>query len=94
MYNQKIIDFANASLRTLILAYREVDQLSDNPEDIENDLVLVGLVGIMDPLRPGVPDAISKCQMAGITVRMVTGDNLLTAIAISKDAGIIPRDAT
>ena len=61
MYNQKIIDFANASLRTLILAYREVDQLSDNPEDIENDLVLVGLVGIMDPLRPGVPDAISKC---------------------------------
>lgn len=54
----------------------------------------MGLVGIMDPLRPGVSDAISKCHQAGITVRMVTGDNLLTAIAISKDAGIIPLSAT
>lgn len=55
---------------------------------------MIGLVGIMDPLRPGVTDAISKCHTAGITVRMVTGDNILTAIAISKDAGIIPVDAT
>eukprot|EP00703_Trepomonas_sp_PC1_P002587 JAP94019.1 Plasma membrane calcium-transporting ATPase [Trepomonas sp. PC1] len=94
MYEQQIVQFANQSLRTLILAYREVDQLPENPEDIEEELTLVGLVGIMDPLRPGVPEAISNCQGAGITVRMVTGDNLLTAIAISKDAGIIPTDAT
>ena len=48
----------------------------------------------MDPLRPGVPTAIDRCNHAGITVRMVTGDNLITAIAISKDAHIIPVNAS
>lgn len=55
---------------------------------LEVDMVLDGIVGIADPLRPEVPDAIRKCQRAGITVRMVTGDNLATAVAIAKEAGI------
>lgn len=55
---------------------------------------MVCLVGIQDPLRPAVKQAIADCKRASITVRMVTGDNLITAIAISKDAGIIPSHLT
>lgn len=54
------------------------------PDNLENELIMVCLVGIEDPLRPNVIDAVKHCKKAGITVRMVTGDNILTAIAISK----------
>jgi len=50
------------------------------------------MIGIKDPLRSSVKDAIAKCQSAGITVRMVTGDNDQTAFAIAKDCGIVPPD--
>lgn len=50
--------------------------------------VWLGLIGIQDPLRPEVPEAVRKCQMAGVTVRMCTGDNLDTAVAISRQCGI------
>jgi P-type E1-E2 ATPase len=49
------------------------------------------MVGIKDPLRSSVKEAIAKCQSAGITVRMVTGDNDQTAFAIAKDCGILPE---
>lgn len=45
----------------------------------EQNLVLIGIVGIRDPIRPEVPDAVRSCQRMGITVRMITGDNLITA---------------
>jgi len=57
-------------------------------EDIFFDMILFGIVGIQDPLRPGVPDAVRQCHMAGVTVRMVTGDNLETAKAIARECGI------
>jgi len=50
---------------------------------------MVGIFGLMDPLRPGIRDAVEQCRRSGINVRMVTGDNLDTAIAISREAGII-----
>lgn len=50
---------------------------------------MVGIFGLMDPLRPGIKDAVAQCHQSGINVRMVTGDNLDTAIAISREAGII-----
>jgi Ca2+-transporting ATPase len=50
---------------------------------------MVGIFGLMDPLKPGIRDAVLQCYRSGINVRMVTGDNLDTAIAISKEAGII-----
>lgn len=50
------------------------------------------MTGIQDPLRPGINEAVNTCKKAGVTVRMVTGDNMDTAIAISKEAGIIDRD--
>lgn len=52
-------------------------------------MVMVGIFGLIDPLRPGIKDAIAQCHRSGINVRMCTGDNLDTAIAISLDAGII-----
>ncbi|EGR29017.1 hypothetical protein IMG5_164760 [Ichthyophthirius multifiliis] len=90
--------FADASLRTILIAYKEypasqmTEQLLSNDENLESDLIILGLTGIQDPLRPGISEAVSTCRAAGITVRMVTGDNLDTAIAISKEAGIIAQD--
>ena len=93
-FESKIHEFARQSLRTLILGYKEIPGETDDHDYMESDLVMVCLVGIQDPLRPGVEKAIDSCFNAGITVRMVTGDNKETAIAISKDAHIIPRDAS
>lgn len=53
-------------------------------------MTLVGIFGIKDELRDGINEAVLKCQQAHVTVRMVTGDNLDTAVAIAKEAGIIP----
>ncbi|KAF7666908.1 hypothetical protein LDENG_00088480 [Lucifuga dentata] len=85
---------ASEGLRTICLAYR--DFLPTNKEvNWENEAkILTGLtcicvVGIEDPIRPEVPDAIRKCQRAGITVRMVTGDNINTARAIATKCGIL-----
>merc|ERR1712054_643923 len=58
----------------------------------ENALTMIGIVAIEDPLRPEVPGAIARCYKAGIDVRMVTGDNLNTAISIAKNAGILRKE--
>lgn len=59
---------------------------------LESDLTMVAIFGLKDPLRPGVRDAVEKCHKAGINVRMVTGDNLVTAKAISVEAGILTQE--
>ena len=61
----------------------------DDEDKIISNLTSICIVGIEDPVRPGVPDAIKQCQRAGITVRMVTGDNINTARAIATKCGII-----
>lgn len=61
-------------------------------ETVESGLCLVGIFGLQDPLRPGIKQAVEQCHVSGINVRMVTGDNIDTAIAISKEAGIIQDD--
>ncbi|KAF8453833.1 hypothetical protein BGX38DRAFT_1268345 [Terfezia claveryi] len=63
-------------------------------EDIFFDMTLFGVVGIQDPLRPGVSEAVHQCHMAGVTVRMVTGDNVETAKAIAKECGIYDKSHT
>uniref|UniRef100_A0A672HG82 Calcium-transporting ATPase n=1 Tax=Salarias fasciatus TaxID=181472 RepID=A0A672HG82_SALFA len=92
---KKVIEpMASEGLRTICLAYRDFSTADGEPDwDNEND-ILTGLtcicvVGIEDPVRPEVPDAIRKCQRAGITVRMVTGDNINTARAIATKCGIL-----
>ncbi|XP_029549293.1 plasma membrane calcium-transporting ATPase 1 isoform X1 [Salmo trutta] len=81
-------------LRTICVAYRDFPAEAgepnwDNEADILNELTCICVVGIEDPVRPEVPDAILKCQRAGITVRMVTGDNINTARAIATKCGIL-----
>ncbi|CAB3385775.1 Hypothetical predicted protein [Cloeon dipterum] len=90
-------------LRTISIAYRdfvpgkaEINQVHcdnepnwDDEENIVNNLTCLCIVGIEDPVRPEVPEAIRKCQRAGITVRMVTGDNINTARSISMKCGIV-----
>ncbi|KAK9970926.1 hypothetical protein ABG768_026828 [Culter alburnus] len=91
---KKVIEpMACEGLRTICIAYREfpADPMPDweNETDIVSNLTCITVVGIEDPVRPEVPDAIKKCQRAGITVRMVTGDNINTARAIAAKCGII-----
>jgi P-type E1-E2 ATPase len=59
---------------------------------LEKNLIVIGVVGIKDPLKESVPEAVLNCKKAGIIVRMVTGDNTETATAIAKDAQIIPTN--
>ncbi|XP_053154082.1 plasma membrane calcium-transporting ATPase 3 isoform X4 [Hemicordylus capensis] len=91
---KKVIEpMACDGLRTICIAYRDFpagkEPEWDNENDIVIDLTCIAVVGIEDPVRPEVPDAILKCQRAGITVRMVTGDNINTARAIAAKCGII-----
>ncbi|KAG8050710.1 hypothetical protein GUJ93_ZPchr0009g138 [Zizania palustris] len=84
-----INSFASETLRTLCLAYKEVDDIADNADSPSSGFTLVAIFGIKDPVRPGVKDAVATCLSAGITVRMVTGDNINTAKAIAKECGIL-----
>ncbi|XP_034391998.1 plasma membrane calcium-transporting ATPase 1-like isoform X2 [Cyclopterus lumpus] len=85
---------ASEGLRTICLAYRDFNAADGEPNWEDEARILTGLtciavVGIEDPVRPEVPDAIKRCQRAGITVRMVTGDNIDTARAIATKCGIL-----
>ena len=86
------VEFANGTLRTLLLTYKEVKSVPTEWDEIENNLVVLSMVGIKDPLRDGIADAVQRCNEGGVRVRMVTGDNKITAIAIAKEAGILPED--
>ncbi|XP_028905953.1 plasma membrane calcium-transporting ATPase 2 isoform X9 [Ornithorhynchus anatinus] len=91
---KKVIEpMACDGLRTICVGYRDFPSSPEpdweNENDILNDLTCICVVGIEDPVRPEVPEAIRKCQRAGITVRMVTGDNINTARAIAIKCGII-----
>ena len=81
-------EMANQALRVLAIAYRELPKNYDN-EDVERDIIFVGLVGMIDPPREGVKEAISVCKKAGIKPVMVTGDHKLTAVAIARMIGLI-----
>ncbi|TDH10971.1 hypothetical protein EPR50_G00080960 [Perca flavescens] len=93
MVKQVIEPMACEGLRTICIAYRDLPGSPEpdweNEADIMTELTCITVVGIEDPVRPEVPDAIRKCQRAGITVRMVTGDNINTARAIAAKCGII-----
>ncbi len=86
--------FASKALRVLCAAYKEYDVLPtfQDPSEIETNLTLIGIVGMIDPCRPEVQDAIVECKNAGIRVVMITGDHKDTAVAIGKNLGIIEDD--
>jgi len=97
----QIKDYCKEALRCIAFAYKDLKENEGGPnhEDIEqgdkiyniekSDMVLIGIVGIKDIIREEVPKAVEQCQVAGVRVRMVTGDNKVTAIAIAKECGII-----
>lgn len=97
-----IEDYAQHSLRTIGMLYKdfpswpptnakrlEDDKSAADFDDLFHDMTWVGLVGIHDPLRPGVIEAVNQCRMSGVVVRMVTGDNITTARAIATECGIL-----
>ena len=88
-------DYSHEALKVLAFAYKEVKTKQVREEDYfkeENDLILVGLVGLKDPVRKNVRAAIEACKSAGIRPIMLTGDNLETALAIGKEVEIISSD--
>ncbi|KAK5867187.1 hypothetical protein PBY51_011701 [Eleginops maclovinus] len=94
LVKQVIEPMASQGLRTICLAYKDFPAADGEPNWEDEEHILTGLtclavVGIEDPVRPEVPEAIRKCQRAGITVRMVTGDNISTARAIASKCGIL-----
>ena len=99
IYERVINSYAHRAYRTLGLAYKVLKKRdwqkfinedgSYKTDELEKKLILLGVFGIQDPVRNGVPEAVRKCQHAGITVRMVTGDNKETAMAIAKECGIL-----
>lgn len=98
--NGIVSNYASRSLRTIGLLYRDFsewpprgaasteDKKQADFDKIFKDMIFLGVVGIQDPLRPGVKKAVHDCQVAGVFVRMVTGDNIMTAKAIATECGI------
>ena len=103
--SQNISQFAGKSLRTIAMLYKDFQQwpplgartLDEDGkvalfEDIFCDMTFLAVIGIQDPLRDGVAKAVKQCQDAGVKVRMVTGDNIMTANAIATECGIKSPD--
>jgi Ca2+-transporting ATPase len=99
--NQIITTYASRSLRTIGIVYRDFESWPPKGarfmegtidaaefDDVFKSMVFISIVGIQDPLRDGVKEAVKKCSEAGVFVRMVTGDNVITAKAIAEECGI------
>ncbi|KAH6761165.1 ATPase E1-E2 type family protein / haloacid dehalogenase-like hydrolase family protein [Perilla frutescens var. frutescens] len=85
-----IIQMASKSLRCIAFACKESVECTDKLE--ETGLTLLGIVGIKDPCRPGVKEAVESCKRAGVQIKMITGDNMFTAKAIALECGILDAD--
>ena len=87
-------EMAKEALRVLSCAYKEIDHKPTDEEikNIENDLIFVGMVGMIDPPREEAKKAVEKCKTAGIKTVMITGDHKITATAIAKKLGILENE--
>ncbi|KAJ5679735.1 hypothetical protein N7462_007979 [Penicillium macrosclerotiorum] len=99
LISERIDNYARASLRTIGIAYKDLTNWSAASHDrrcsfdeVFRGLTWIGAFGIHDPLRPEVSEAIHKCNSAGVQVKMVTGDNINTALAVAKSCGIKTDD--
>ena len=101
-----IDEYAKQSLRTIGMLFKdfeqwppasakalEEDESQADFDDLFHDMIWIGVVGIHDPLREGVVEAVAQCQRSGVVVRMVTGDNVTTARAIATECGIMTGGA-
>ncbi len=84
-------ELSRDALRVLAVAYKEIDDVPQNPtsEELEIGLTFMGLVGMIDPPRPEAKEAVKLCRRAGIKPVMITGDHVVTASAIAKELGIL-----
>ena len=91
---EKNEEMARDALRVLGCAYKEIDHIPSIEEmkTIENDLIFIGMVGMIDPPREEAKEAVEKCKIAGIKVVMITGDHKITATAIAKKLGILENE--
>lgn len=87
--------FARSALRVLSMAYKTWTHVPEHPtfDLVENDMIFVGLVGMIDPARPEVKESIKLCKAAGIETVMITGDYKETAYAIAKDLGMVESES-
>lgn len=87
-------EMAGQALRVIAIAVKVVDQLPEdtNPQSLENDLTLIGMVGMIDPPRPEIVEAVRTAKASGIRTIMITGDHVLTATEIGRQLGIIEYD--
>ncbi|MDF9824891.1 Ca2+-transporting ATPase [Breznakia sp. PF5-3] len=87
---QVVEDMSKEALRVIAIAYKEIDEIPSEVvyDEIENDLNFIGLVGMIDPPREEVKEAVKVCQHAGIKPIMITGDHVLTAEVIARNLGI------
>ena len=88
------LEMAKKALRVIAIAYKDVDVLPNRIDTwaIENDLTFVGLLGMIDPPREGVKEAVKTCKKAGIKTIMITGDHIATATAIARELNILGKD--
>eukprot|EP00201_Polytomella_parva_P013237 CAMPEP_0175051854 /NCGR_PEP_ID=MMETSP0052_2-20121109/8038_1 /TAXON_ID=51329 ORGANISM="Polytomella parva, Strain SAG 63-3" /NCGR_SAMPLE_ID=MMETSP0052_2 /ASSEMBLY_ACC=CAM_ASM_000194 /LENGTH=685 /DNA_ID=CAMNT_0016316199 /DNA_START=75 /DNA_END=2128 /DNA_ORIENTATION=+ len=92
-----VTSMAKRGLRCICITYKDIplvdperpDDFFEESDNLDNDLTVLAIVGIKDPVRKEVPDAVRTCQGAGICVRMVTGDNIFTAQHIARECGIL-----
>lgn len=87
-------EMSSDALRVLAVGYKEIKDVPENPtpQELENELIFIGLVGMIDPPRPEAKEAVSVCRRAGIKPVMITGDHIVTASAIAKELGILGPD--
>ncbi|XP_024015071.1 putative calcium-transporting ATPase 13, plasma membrane-type [Eutrema salsugineum] len=90
-FEQIIQSMAAKSLRCIAFAYSEEEE-EEKKKLKEENLTLLGIVGIKDPCRPGVKKAVEDCQFAGVSIKMITGDNIFTARAIAVECGILTQE--
>ena len=88
--NEQNNQMAENALRVIAVAYKDVEKLPEM-QDAEKNLIFCGLIGMIDPPREGVKEAVRTCRRAGIKTVMITGDHLQTAKAIAKELGILKR---
>ena len=96
-YNEQLLAYQNKAMRTLGLAYRIIPEgKSEDCAELvaEGGMTFLGIFAISDPIRPDVPDAVKKCQSAGIGVKIVTGDTPGTATEIARQIGLWTENDT
>ncbi|KAB3535753.1 cation-translocating P-type ATPase [Alkaliphilus pronyensis] len=92
--NRYIDNMAEKSLRVMAFGFKELSTIPDTEDEIEEDVVFLGLTGLIDPPRPRVASSIKKCHKAGIKVVMITGDHKKTALAIGKQINLLDKGGT